>query len=477
MSAQNRNIQRISDFLNIDTKELEKKGIFNSFIGVDSRFFIDPFLTETIDIPEFQNAREKIKKYYHEIITLLKVSKAKGDLAWNEAAKRLIFKEFASACIGYGGHGNTGSGIGPVLGRKLLNTADEIVGLGIEDPLIFELIGLFEKNYGPDRLSDMTIAILRENFLEFTQRITQELGIQDVTTLNFSGKDFILPRHGKKFILFLPENLLRDLPVAQSWEEIGNVAEFNKELRNRYNKLVASVWKDHANGKPPTKEIIKALLLKNKDNLSTLLDSYKVGNPKPYDFKSDPNGEIEWYDIAKSFVHEFPFLGTNKPQNENELYSFVTKIIQQFKRGIELNGLNQFLYTEKGKKKHERFSQILFYSVCDIYASIFDFVVSREPNAGSGAVDFSLATGYKNKVVVEIKLSTGKVVSGYEKQLPIYQSSENASKAIYIVIRVSDGDGQIKKIQSEYAESIKKGLYAPEIFVVDGRKYPSASNR
>ncbi|MFA6992302.1 MAG: hypothetical protein WC269_03420, partial [Candidatus Gracilibacteria bacterium] len=172
-----RTILKISEFHCVDAMLFRKFGVFDAFIGVDSRFFVDPFLFEQTEIPEFLTARAKIKEHYRQVMVLLSSSKYKEDVAWREAKKRLRFKEFSAASIGYGSKTNKGNAIGPKLALKLANTAAEIICLGVDQPEIFELVGLFEKDYGPDRLSDMTINILIENFLSYSARICRELGI------------------------------------------------------------------------------------------------------------------------------------------------------------------------------------------------------------------------------------------------------------------------------------------------------------
>ena len=75
--------------------------------------------------------------------------------------------------------------------------------LGITDPLIFELIGLFEEDFGPDRLSDMAIGILWVRFLSYADRISKELDLRPRTTFAVGGKKFELPLApwGKPMIL------------------------------------------------------------------------------------------------------------------------------------------------------------------------------------------------------------------------------------------------------------------------------------
>jgi hypothetical protein len=128
----------------------------------------------------------------------------------------LVFREEPALALGYANAGCHGNAIGPALSRRLLERADEIVKLGIEDPVIFELIGLFEEDFGADRLSDMTVAVVTDEFRSYTNRVVVELDLKPHATFPFNGKDFELPIaiDGKSPLLLVPEELLDTLPLA-----------------------------------------------------------------------------------------------------------------------------------------------------------------------------------------------------------------------------------------------------------------------
>lgn len=45
--------QKISSYLTVDPKIFDKKGIFDTVIGIDTHLFLDPFLLRKTQIPEF----------------------------------------------------------------------------------------------------------------------------------------------------------------------------------------------------------------------------------------------------------------------------------------------------------------------------------------------------------------------------------------------------------------------------------------
>jgi hypothetical protein len=468
-----------SSYFDIDSKKLKKLGVFNPVIGVDTRLFLDPHLLKNCKIKEFKKSREKIKKYYENIIRLLLAHREKNDRAWKEAFKRLRFKETKGVFIGYGIHGGDGNAIGAGLANCLINTATEIINMGIHDPEIFELIGLFEEDFGADRLSDMTIDVIKKDICKYTQRITKKLGIADVTNLELQDKTYIVPKHpyGNKPLLLLPEGLLRDLPVALTWEGIDHVVATNSALRERLNRLVGRVWKNKIK-----KRDLRNLILADKTNIKTLVEAYKKSTTRAYDFEKDPAGEVSWYGIGERFALNNPLrLQISRKACVEDLEKVVRELIDQFKRNIEVNGLNELLYTKEGfrlKPKHERFSQRLFYATADTYCEANNLDLSREPNAGSGPVDFKLSYGRRFRVLVEIKLSSNtRLIHGFQKQLPTYQKSENIMRGFYIVLKVTKSESQIKRLLNLRDAISGKNKNVPEIIVIDAQYQLPASRR
>jgi hypothetical protein len=170
--------KRLSQYFGVPAETLKKNGVFNGYIGIDSKLFIDPNLLKTAKTPEFADGRDVIEKYFANVIKLLGLSSTRGDVAWREAANRLLFREQSGIALGYANVNSNGSGIGPSLAARLTERAAEIINLGVKDPVIFELIGLFEDDFGADRLSDMAVAILVEHFVAYSERIAEELDLK-----------------------------------------------------------------------------------------------------------------------------------------------------------------------------------------------------------------------------------------------------------------------------------------------------------
>jgi hypothetical protein len=470
----------LSDYLGVDSKIFLQKGILNPFIGIDSRSFVDPLLVRDCIIPEFASARDKINKYFEEIITLLSASEKQDDLAWTEAYHRLIFREVKGASIGYGKNSADGKGIGPKLAQELTNRALELAKLGIKDPAIFELIGLFIDDYGPDMLSDMTIRILEDEFLTFSERMYKEMGVTKLFKYETANgiREFARNKKGKPIIL-LPESMLRDLPVAQNWEDIATIVAHNELLRKRLNALIAPSLKEASIAH--RKELMKSQLFTHSENLNELIKEYKNYVATPYDFKKDPQGLLKWHNLAQQYCDNDKLEISLQPiPTIDDIEDTVLQIINKFKKHIELNGLNIHLYNSEKKPPkplHERFSQTLFYATADNYCDANNIGLTRESNAGRGPVDFKFNNGRLN-CIVEVKLSkSAYLVRGYTEQLSIYQKAENASRTIYVIIRVSQEINSIKTIQKLEKDVRATGQKVPRLIVIDGRLKPSASKK
>jgi hypothetical protein len=470
--------QQISTYLGIKSDDLENAGVLDTVIGVDTRLYVDPLLLNVAKTPEFKTSRQKIEKHYGEILLLVSKSEKREDRAWRGAKERLVFHELPGTAIGHSAKSDDGRGIGPILGERLLQSASEIIRLGISDPVIFELLGLFEEDFGADRLSDMTIRIISEDLFEYTDRMSKELGLKDLADLKTAGKTYQVPHHPSrtKPLIFLPTEILQDLPVAQSWDAIDAVAAHNQALRQRINEMVAGVWGKRR--RIPKPDLRKAIF-ENPDALRELIRVYRASRPKPYDFATDPAGEVKWYFFGKDSADRFPLTLAFRPdEGLPGVERVVESIVSQFKRNIEDNGLREHLFREDGSPLHERYSQRLFFAAADTYCAANNLDLSREPNGGNGPVDFKVSSGYDARVLVEIKLSSNPhLVQGFENQLPTYEKSENTTSSVYVVIRVTESEAQIKHVQEIHNMARAAGKKVPKLVIIDATEKPSASKR
>lgn len=127
--------------------------------------------------------------------------------------------------------------------------------------------------------------------------------------------------------------------------------------------------------------------------------------------------------------------------------------------------------------RHERASQLLFFAVANVMCAVNNVDISPETNSGGGPVDFKFSTGYRGRVLVELKLSTGSVLHGYKTQLEIYKKAATTSAAIFVVMDIGKMGQKLRMIEKLKADAEARGEKTSEIVVIDARRQVSASKR
>jgi hypothetical protein len=143
---------------------------------------------------------------------------------------------------------------------------------------------------------------------------------------------------------------------------------------------------------------------------------------------------------------------------------------------IEDNGLNYLLW-HNSKPRKERAAQKLFFGIADAYCKSNNVEISPETDSGGGPVDFKFSAGYAARILVEIKLSTGQVVHGFDKQLEVYEKASRPFASILLVIDVGKMGDKLERIMALRNRRTAHGKQSPEIEVVDATLKPSASKR
>jgi hypothetical protein len=474
----------LSKHVNVPREKLEEMGVFDATLGIDTKLFVDPKLLVNSDIPEFKNSREKILRYFRQLLKVYKASPRSPRLR-NEAVKMLAVPEPEGLSIGYGDATDNGTSIAKSVANEILLSIGEILAVGLEDAEVVELLGIFVDGFGPDSISDLTIHIIYEDFCTYTARVAAELGVP-TTEYKIEGVKYLLPTHpfSKKQLIFVPYALLRDLPVATSWSEVAQAAAQSDELRKQFDEIV----------RPALEDVFEDASSKNKDeldsfkkDLGSLLDIYRKIRVSSYDLALDEKG---YYQIDPFVAQVAQYIkAQTKPQNPDELIEAVRQLITQFTRSIEDNGGNTLLYhkTRTGtvipeKPHNEDVAQRLFYMIADLFCSQAGIMLAGESDSGRGPVDFSLGTGYDEKVLVEVKKSTNnKLVDGFKEQIKAYQKGEKAAHSFYVVIVVKESPkkrgltSQLDAVWGLHEENKKAGILSPELVVIDGLIHPSPS--
>lgn len=473
---------RFSTHFKIAPAECAKLGILDSTLNADTRLFIDPFLIECSAHPEIaRNARATYEKHFRQIIGLLHGSKQKDDVPWRNAKRLLQFPEIKWTCLGYGGRSVSGSGSGPFTTDGLVQTAKEIVDLGVTDPDLFVAMGVFEEGIGPDRISDMATNVILPDLLKFNARVLKTLGVpvQPVTLTLKNGNSYkadlpINPyeKAGTPIIL-VPTDVLRDLPIVTDWSDVADAASKNASLRQQVNGQIADIWRRKT---LKDKARLRQWAIGSKLDFETFLNLLKASDPKPYDIAGDPLGELVWRRIAETIANDEPFtLSTPAKADAVHIAKVVKQIIDQFQFLIEKRRHSEDLYHGR-KPRPEKAAQRLFFAVASSYCKANNIDLTPEADTGNGPVDFKMSSGYDGRVLVEVKLSTNpKVLAGYERQLQTYKDAEQTTHGFYVVIDVGQMGRKAERLLTLKNRVAKEGKPTSEIVLIDGRRRPSAS--
>lgn len=474
-----KNPATISSKFGIDLADLDNLGVVNVLLNTDTLVFIDPLLLKGSAHKEISGgAYQSYRARFETIIKLLAASRSENDVPWRNAKRLFRFSEISWTCLGYGTTIN-GSGFGKDLVSSTLDTASQIVALGVDDIDLFMALALFEEGIGPDRISDMTTNIILEDLISFSDRINQTLKIP---TKKFKIKanihNLVANPYSNKPLIFVPKDIVRDLPIALGWSDISRFVRKNEELRERINEHVGEIW---ATMTKKEKQKLKQAALRSKEAFQQIMDMIREVKPEPYNFKSDRNGEVFWTELLNTIPKDYPYdlssYAGRKLQPE-EVVEIVNKILEQFQDLVENKGLWKELWDENGKPRKEKASQRLFFAVAHSYCKANNIDLTPEADSGNGPVDFKLSQGFDSKLVVEVKLSTnGSLVHGYEKQLEIYKKADDTNLGVFLIIDVGKIGKKYSNVQKLRNEFIKEHGKASDIWYVKGHQKASASKR
>ncbi len=336
---------------------------------------------------------------------------------------------------------------------------------------MLSLMGFLEPGVGSDTISDFTTKSMTESLAKITHDFCRDNGVA-LQTNNLSTTTLpIVDRHGRDLpFILIPRDVLRDLPVTDSWSDVWQATEHNEILRQRVSKMLAGIFQ-------PTiveqKEAIKKAVTQSSKIFDEFLKTVK-STASSYDENDDVMG---YYSFRKQ-LNALPLITTAKQydmrKGPDEIRRVIHDALDVFRHHVENGNLWEALWAGN-QPKRERASQLLFYAIADAYCRSHDIDLSNEPNMGGGPVDFKFSQGYNSRVIVEMKKSTGSVQHGYQKQLIRYRKASQTDYAIFVVIVYDRNTEKIARIQTLRQETIDSGKRASDIYIIDATKKSSAS--
>jgi hypothetical protein len=371
-----------SEKFDVSPALLKRAGVLDPSLNVDTALFIDPLLLEKSRIPEMRRAAGRFRKHFENLAKLLAVSTSPEDVAWKAARRALRFSEVKGTCLGYGAGTIRGSGVGPQLTERLLNTAKEIVDLGVRDPDLFLSLSLIEPDIGPDRISDMVTNVILEDLAAYGERVAVRLNVR-LKRFAIAGSMFRLPENpfdpGTP-VLLVPRKILRPLPVAADWDAVCVAAAHNEALRDRVNSHIGAIWEAKSRQQ---KDDLRTQALSSRESFESLLQLIHEAEGSPYDTEADPDGLLRWRE-RKKIAQRHPLrlsLPPARTRTLDDVFDTVLKITDQFTSLVEKNGLWKDLWSG-AKRRPEKAAQRLFFAVAMSYCHANNLDLSPKPILG-----------------------------------------------------------------------------------------------
>lgn len=465
----------LSDYLQLDN-ELSEAGVFDCIINKDSHFFINLLRLKDAKTPEFLSSYKKVNDFFDEIIILLDVAKTKNydDKFFRSALDKFDFGEVNGINLGFS-DSKSGTGFGKKLSFKVMSDAFDIVKTGSKQPEIFQLVGLFEENVAADRLSDMIATLILDDIIKYTLRINAELNItlENYPNLPFCNGMLINPDKGCE-ILYLPEEILHELPIARDWSDIDRVISQNRIIREEINDAVGKEWKKMVSSEK--KEYIKNHIFMDTERCSRVIGGYKNCKIDEFTYTSDINYYINFIfkEIKKSNVLSFIGHSCDDVRDSKEVAYLVLGLFRDWVENKAGWKLIQEAPSSRREKTVQSLIQLSGLQIC--IDNDYDFTF--EPNEGPGPVDIKVSRGAKDKTIIEVKLNSNlDYLHGYKEQIITYSKAENTHKCIYVYVKVEKHDKRDETIRRVSRIARDKDTNAPELFEINAKQRVSASRR
>ena len=465
----------LAEYYNIPLEKFAELGVLNPSLVQNTNMFIDPVLLKDSQYEIFsKTAHEKYRKYFEKLYEDVKTyinlpPKTKGN-STNILIRKLKAKGIPGLCLGYSTSGNKDNGIGNKNASKILDRAEELFSLDIdENPGIFSVVYMLTEKIGPDYISDMTAQIILDEIKEFTQEVAPKLGLP-VQSFN----KYKLPKHPyiEQPVLLLPEDILNLLPIDVDMKDVYLGYRPNEEIRDKVNEYISDIFKDyHKKKRKDVQNNLTKFFKENTDVLNDFVTYTMRRNSSHYNFNNDKNG----FYFSQKFRQMFDFEEI-KIENLSPL-EIVHETIIRFKDKIDHNNdIKRNLLWINEKPRSEKAWQQAFHLTIFQKLEDADFDVVPEYQTGSGPVDFNLTKGSKCRVLIEIKLSKNSPLKGLEAQLEKYKKCVQNKKAYFICFNLEEDNQKYQKLEVDLKNKAKELKLDTEIIVIDGRINPSASN-
>ena len=175
----------------------------------------------------------------------------------------------------------------------------------------------------------MTTNAILPALLEFNDAILACLKVP-LQPFKFGNIDVELPSNpceaSPTGIILVPQDILRDLPIAHDWDDVADAAAKNAHLRDKMNERIGGIWTAHTRKE---KLKVRHAVLGSKEAFETLLAAIEELDQVPYDTEADILGHYAWRDVLSTVADKFPLrLIGPKSKTLDELERITLEIIE-----------------------------------------------------------------------------------------------------------------------------------------------------
>lgn len=492
-----------SEYFNIKLEDIQKYGAIDISLVADIPMFIDPILIFNSNKKEYKQLHEDIIKYMYFL-----AEKAKNKLDDKEIKTWFTFKEVCNNWLGFSMSGNKGQALNIGFGKTLYENISFILNNNnISDGIHSEKIMLLYPGNGKDKISDMTVNLIKGYLCKYTEKFTKKYITEkakkfivekvgfNYETGTFTSNKYYLPyvinEKGKEeYVLLTPKDMLRsDEPSINRTDFLKNMdlvreSIDNDSLRIQLNDyLNKAIQEYHAkcenlNKKPKESEenkIKKECFEEFSNNHKEVYDYYvrlKENSKDEIESKSLDEVSIQLKKFDENVKYLADIIDKNKKlfNSSSNSYEEAKTRIEFFKHRIEDNDCYKLFYND--------YEQII--TTENDLQRMFKFVWHKsifkddaETNNGRGPADFVISMGSTDVTVIEFKLAKNTNLDHVFEQVKIYKKANNTEKHIVVIFYFSDRE--YEKALKSLKETDTENIVNENVFLIDCRIKESAS--
>lgn len=494
-----------SDFFSVSPEAIKEYGAVDISLICDIPLFIDPLLIFNSEKPEYQKLHEEIIRYFHFLAV-----KAQGKLTDHEIKAWFSFNEVKQNWLGYALEGNDGSALGKKFSDFLAQNIKFVLeNHGISQDRHIEKIMLIYEGSGKDKISDLTVNLIKKFLLEFTETFALQYidskylkifpadkAYFNYDTESFVSKEYTLPcirnKKGKfDYVLLTPYDILReDEPSINRKDYFQSHERIRSAIKNDVLKVQVDnyIWEAVARYEEKQRENNKKINEKTVRKIeSAAFEELTAEYPELYDY---------YVKLRESDTEEV------KMRSLIELNTQITKIITNSKQIIDVFNENEYSGFEGLTAQEEAINRLKFFKHiienCDAYRNFYvdgkcialendlqrmfklvwygtSFKADFETNNGRGPADVIISKGQSNQCIIEFKLASNTQLAHVFEQVSIYEKANNAEGSVIVIFYFTEQ--QLYKTQRILSDLGHEDKIGESVFLIDCRNdnKPSAS--